>query len=86
MAATTTLDLIGLRCPWPALKARHALARIAAGDRLEVHCSDPLAAIDIPNMVRETGDRLEGTSGHGGRLVFVIEKAGARPDRPDRPD
>ena len=83
MAATTTLDLIGLRCPWPALKARHALRRMAAGDRLEVLCSDPLAAIDIPNMVRETGDRLADTSQEGGRLVFVIEKAGMRPARPD---
>jgi tRNA 2-thiouridine synthesizing protein A len=77
MAATTTLDLTGLRCPWPALKTRHALGRIAAGDRLEVHCSDPLSAVDIPNMVRETGDRLAGTSRDGGRLVFVIEKARA---------
>ena len=77
MAATTLLDLIGLKCPWPALKTRHALGRIAAGDRLEVHCSDPLAAIDIPNMVRETGDRLEQARQDSGRLVFLIEKAGA---------
>jgi len=83
MAETTTLDLIGLKCPWPALKARHALRQIAAGDRLEVHCSDPLSAIDIPNMVRETGDRLEKANQDGGRLVFVIEKAGSRPAGPD---
>lgn len=74
MPATTTLDLIGLKCPWPALKTRHALGKIAAGDRLEVHCSDPLAAIDIPHMVRETGDRLAATSRDSDRLVFLIEK------------
>jgi tRNA 2-thiouridine synthesizing protein A len=57
--ATTKLDLIGLNCPLPALKTRKALKALKPGDLLQVHCTDPLAAIDIPNLVRETGDRIE---------------------------
>jgi tRNA 2-thiouridine synthesizing protein A len=88
MSTTTTLDLIGLKCPWPALKTRHALARLTKGAMLEVHCSDPLAAIDIPNLIRETGDRLERTDRGQDRMIFVIEKiaGGDRPSRIGRGD
>src|SRR2546429_6168812 len=54
---TTKLDLTGLKCPLPALKTRKALKGITSGDFLEVHCTDPLSAIDIPNLIRETGDK-----------------------------
>jgi tRNA 2-thiouridine synthesizing protein A len=73
------LDLTGLKCPLPALKTRKALKGISPGDRLEVRCTDPLAAIDIPNLVQETGDRLEATERNGNQIVFVIEKAEAAP-------
>jgi tRNA 2-thiouridine synthesizing protein A len=75
--AITTLDLIGLNCPLPALKTRKALARLKPGDFLQVRCTDPLAAIDIPNLVRETGDRIELTKQADRHLVFLIEKADA---------
>jgi tRNA 2-thiouridine synthesizing protein A len=64
-----------LKCPLPALKTRKALGRLAAGDRLVVTCTDPMAAIDIPNLIRETGDELERQDGSGATLVFAIRKA-----------
>ena len=70
----TTLDLRGLRCPLPALKVRKALTRLAAGDRLVVECTDPLATIDIPNLLRETGDVLEDNTNASGLFVFRIVK------------
>ncbi len=73
--AETILDLSGLKCPLPALKTRKALQKIAAGEHLVVTCTDPLAAIDIPNLIRETGDRIEEQSSAGDRLVFRILKA-----------
>jgi tRNA 2-thiouridine synthesizing protein A len=73
--AMTKLDLIGLNCPLPAMKTRNALTQITPGDFLQVHCSDPLAAIDIPNLVRETGDRIESTERAGHRTIFLIKKA-----------
>ena len=71
----TSLDLSGLKCPLPALKTRKALLRLAAGDRLTVTCTDPMAAIDIPHLLHETGDQLEDQSGDGTVLVFRIRKA-----------
>jgi tRNA 2-thiouridine synthesizing protein A len=71
----TKLDLTGLKCPLPALKTRKALKSLKPGDRLEVHCTDPLSVIDIPNLIRETGDRVEVTEQTERRIVFLIEKA-----------
>jgi tRNA 2-thiouridine synthesizing protein A len=73
--AQTKLDLTGLKCPLPALKTRKALKSLKPGDRLEVHCTDPLSAIDIPNLIRETGDRVEITGQAERRIVILIEKA-----------
>jgi tRNA 2-thiouridine synthesizing protein A len=72
---TTTLDLTGLKCPLPALKTRKALRSLKPGERLEVHCTDPLAVIDIPNLIRETGDKVEIIERSEQRIVFLIEKA-----------
>jgi tRNA 2-thiouridine synthesizing protein A len=72
---TTKLDLTGLKCPLPALKTRKALKALQPGDRLEVHCTDPLSVIDIPHLIRETGDKVEITERAGQAIVFLIEKA-----------
>jgi tRNA 2-thiouridine synthesizing protein A len=71
----TKLDLTGLRCPLPALKTRKALKPLQPGDLLEVHCTDPLSVIDIPNLIRETGDKVEIAERTEHRIVFMIEKA-----------
>ena len=71
---TTKLDLTGLKCPLPALKTRKALKSVKPGDVLEVHCTDPLSVIDIPNLIRETGDRIEIKQSDESRIVFLIEK------------
>ena len=70
----TKLDLTGLKCPLPALKTRKALKALQPGDLLEVHCTDPLSVIDIPNLIRETGDKVEITERAEQRIVFLIEK------------
>ena len=72
---TTKLDLAGLKCPLPALKTRKALKSVKPGERLEVHCTDPLSVIDIPNLIRETGDKVELTDRSESRIVFLIEKS-----------
>jgi tRNA 2-thiouridine synthesizing protein A len=73
--ANISLDLAGLKCPLPALKTRKALTRLEAGDVMRVICTDPLAVIDIPNLLRETGDRLEDQASEAGRHIFTIRKA-----------
>lgn len=71
---TTVLNLRGLKCPLPALHARKALRNAAAGVLLVVECTDPMAAIDIPHLVTQTGDTLEAQGQDGDILTFSIRK------------
>lgn len=68
------LNLRGLKCPLPALRTRKALGGLQPGDILVVECTDSLAAIDIPNLVNQTGDALEGSRKEKKLLTFRIRK------------
>ena len=69
-----TLNLRGLKCPLPALRTRKALGGMKAGDILIVECTDPLAGLDIPNLLNQTGDVLEQTVKGKGLMTFRIRK------------
>ncbi len=73
--AESTLDLRGLKCPLPALRTRKALKSMGAGDLLTVECTDPMARIDIPHLLRENGDLLESQEDRDGVLIFRMRKA-----------
>jgi tRNA 2-thiouridine synthesizing protein A len=68
------IDVRGLLCPLPVLKARKRLAAMAPGERLRVLATDPAAAIDFPHYCSESGNELVSQSKEGGLLVFVIRK------------
>ncbi|HTQ82919.1 MAG TPA: sulfurtransferase TusA family protein [Pseudolabrys sp.] len=72
--ADKTLSLRGLKCPLPALRTRKALSAMQSGEVLSIECTDPLTAIDIPNLLRQTGDVLESRAETGGILSFRIRK------------
>ena len=72
--ATILLDLVGLKCPWPAIRTKKALATLKIGDRLDVRCTDPMAAIDIPHLVNITGNRLVESAQGDVELTFLIQK------------
>ena len=74
--ARTQLDVVGLKCPLPALKTGAALARMRPGEVLEVAATDPLAAIDIPHAVATGGHELLDSSSTGGVLRFRIRRGG----------
>jgi tRNA 2-thiouridine synthesizing protein A len=69
-----TMDLRGLKCPLPALRTRKALSAMVKGDVLVIECTDPLAAVDIPNLINQTGDVLESTTRQKMVLTFRIRK------------
>jgi tRNA 2-thiouridine synthesizing protein A len=69
-----TLNLRGIKCPLPALRTRKALGSLQRGDVLIVECTDPLAAVDIPNLINQTGDALEETRKDNKLLTFFIRK------------
>jgi tRNA 2-thiouridine synthesizing protein A len=68
------MDLRGLKCPLPTLRVRKMLSSLKSGDLIVAECTDPLTAIDIPNLLRETGDALEDKSKADGLLTFRIRK------------
>ena len=68
------VNMRGLKCPLPALKTRKLLSRMAAGELLVIECTDPLVSIDIPNLIRETGDTIEGSAKKGRVMTFRIRK------------
>jgi tRNA 2-thiouridine synthesizing protein A len=68
------MNLRGLKCPLPALRVRKMLSSLKAGDLIVAECTDPLAAIDIPNLLRQTEDVLVEKSEADGVLTFKIRK------------
>ena len=53
------LDARGLACPLPALKARRALAALAAGETLVVLATDPEAPVDIGALAADAGHAFQ---------------------------
>lgn len=72
--STKTLDVRGLRCPLPVLRARKALFGLQRGERLLVEATDPMAAIDFPHYCDESGQHLVATETKGAVFRFLIEK------------
>ena len=72
--AEKPMNLRGLKCPLPALRVRKMLSGLKSGDLIVAECTDPLTAIDIPNLLRQTGDVLEGKAEADGVLTFRIRK------------
>lgn len=57
-AADQTLDVTGLKCPLPILKAKKALAQMGAGQVLRVLATDAAAPDDFAAFCRQTGHVL----------------------------
>lgn len=68
----TRLDLRGLRCPYPVLRARKALGKIDIGGELILECTDPLTVIDVPHFVAQTGHALVGQDRQDDLFIFRI--------------
>ena len=74
-AKQAAVNMRGLKCPLPTLKTRKLLSKMAAGELLVIECTDPLTSIDIPNLIRETGDKIEDSGKNGRVLTFKIRKS-----------
>ena len=70
--ADVVLDLRGLRCPQPVLRAKKALRDVPVGGTLVLECTDPLTVIDVPHFVKQTGHALAGPERQGELYVFRI--------------
>ena len=76
------IDLRGLYCPLPVLKAHKYLAEIKSATKTTLLASDPLTEIDIPHMCQENGHHLlEIQHKEDGTLIFIIETATTFPEQ-----
>jgi tRNA 2-thiouridine synthesizing protein A len=82
----TLLDLRGLSCPLPVLKANKALRGLAPGARLVVLATDPASVKDFQAFCRETGHALVAFSEDaGGVYRFTLRRRGEEPSAPPSP-
>jgi tRNA 2-thiouridine synthesizing protein A len=70
----TLLDVKGMGCPLPVLRANRALRGLQPGDRLRVLATDRAAVGDFQAFCRETGHALLAWSEDGGTFSFLIRK------------
>ena len=76
MAATNidqTLDVTGLKCPLPILKAKKALALMNAGQVLQVLATDAAAPDDFAAFCRQTGHVLLESAQAGEIFTLVVQ-------------
>lgn len=71
------VDARGHRCPVPSLRLRKAMAAQPAGARLVLLASDPMARIDIPHLLAQTGGRLVSVEDQADGLRFTVETGAA---------
>jgi tRNA 2-thiouridine synthesizing protein A len=70
----TLLDVQGLTCPLPVLKANKALRALPPGARLTVVATDPASVKDFQAYAKETGHALVAFSEDRGVYRFTLRK------------
>ncbi len=70
------LDVKGLACPLPVLRAKKAMREVAPGETHEVLATDPGAAADFKAFCQTTGHALVETREEAGVFAFVIRRKG----------
>ena len=73
------LNVQGLSCPLPLLKAKQALSAIDPGDQLAVTATDAGSFRDIPAFIQQTNHQLIECLNVDGIYQFVIQKETSTP-------
>ena len=68
------LDVKGLNCPLPILRAKKALADMESGQTLKIIATDPGSAKDFAAFCRQTGNPLLSSEESAKYFTFVISK------------
>jgi len=77
--ADQVLDVTGLDCPLPVLRARMALTEVRSGQCLLVLATDPHSVVDFQAFCARAGHALKASGQLGQTFHFLLEKA---PDTP----
>ena len=76
----TLLDVKGLNCPLPVLRANRALRFMQPGEKLRVLATDRAAVSDFRAFCRETGHALISVAEEDGVFSFTIRR---KPEPPE---
>lgn len=68
------LDVRGLNCPLPILKAKKTLAELTSGQVLRILATDPGSTRDFQAFARQTGHELLEQSQQQDEFVHVLRK------------
>ena len=74
-AVDELLDVTGLSCPLPVLKARKRLKAMQSGQVLAVRASDPGAVADFKAFARLSGHALLAQGQEDGVFTFRLRRA-----------
>ncbi len=72
---TVTLDLKGLNCPLPVLRANKKMKELMAGDILKIEVTDPAAPKDFETYCVTTGHTLLSNVENNGVFLISLKKA-----------
>jgi len=70
------LDVTGLNCPMPLLKAKKALNGMPAGALLKVIATDPASMRDFEVFSQQSGNALLESKQSDGRYEYLLRKKG----------
>ena len=73
--ALITLDLTGLKCPLPVLKARRQIGQMPAGAVLAIMADDPAAPLDFDHFCHTEGHKLLKSTENSGVFTMWIAKS-----------
>ena len=68
------LDVRGLNCPLPILRAKKVLNDMSGGQTLRVVATDPGAVKDFQAFSKQTGNELLESGEANGEFTFLIRK------------
>ena len=74
MVADVSLDVKGMACPLPVVKARLEMDKLETGALLEVLATDPGSVADFDNWTRMAGHELVESEQIDGVYRYVIRK------------
>lgn len=74
-AEPVILDLTGLQCPLPVLKARRQIGQMLAGAVLVVVADDPASPLDFDHFCHSGGHQLLESTEKNGIYTMRISKA-----------
>lgn len=76
MGIAKVVDVQGVFCPGPVLKARQEIEELAPGEMMEILATDPAAEADLPAWAKWAGHQVVAIEKRDGLIRVLIRKGG----------